>query len=127
VSAYAEAGLERYRILAVMDAHTTPLCRFLNGRTFSVRMALDRFDVIDRLEDPEEIKNALPWGREARDPKTGTIHIYVARGDTRTTVATYEPSEPTRIRAAVSDEALEGIWGFPPYHGLCRSTTVAVV
>jgi SPP1 gp7 family putative phage head morphogenesis protein len=127
ISSYAEAGIDRYRILAVMDAHTTPLCRFLNGRTFSVATALDRFDAIDALEDPEQIKRALPWGREAHDRQTGERHIYVQRGDARTVVASYAPAEPSRIRARVSDAELEGIWGFPPYHGLCRSTTVAVL
>jgi len=126
ISAYAEAGIDRYRILAVMDAHTTPLCRFLNGKTFSVATALDRFDAIDALEDPEQIKAALPWGRQARDPETGEMHIYVERDGARTTVASYPPGDVTRIRARVSDEELEGIWGFPPYHGLCRSVTVAV-
>jgi SPP1 gp7 family putative phage head morphogenesis protein len=126
VSSYAEAGIDRYRILAVMDAHTTPLCRFLNGRTFSVARALDRFDAIDALEDPEEIKSALPWGRQARDRETGEIHIYVERGGRRTTIASYAPDDVTRIRARVSDDELEDVWGFPPYHGLCRSTTVAV-
>ena len=78
ISSYAEAGIDRYRIVAVMDAHTTPLCRFLNGRTFSVATALDRFDAIDALENPEDIKNALPWGRQARDRETGEMHIYVS-------------------------------------------------
>ena len=127
VSSYAEAGLERYRIVAVMDAHTTPLCRFLNGRTFSVARALDRFDAIDRLEDPEEIKNALPWGREARDPESGEMHIYVNQGGQRTTLASYSPGDVTSIRARASDEVIEGVWGFPPYHGLCRSVTVGVL
>ena len=91
ISSYAEAGIDRYRILAVMDAHTTPLCRFLNGKTFSVATALDRFDAIDALEDPEQIKAALPWGRQARDRETGEMHIYVERDGARTTVASYPP------------------------------------
>jgi SPP1 gp7 family putative phage head morphogenesis protein len=127
ISSYAEAGLERYRIVAVMDAHTTPLCRFLNGRTFSVSRALDRFDAIDRLEDPEEIKTALPWGREVRDPESGEMHIYVNQGGRRAILASYSPGDVTSIRARASDDVIEGVWGFPPYHGLCRSVTVGVL
>ena len=40
LSAYAEAGLERYVIEATLDERTTNICRFLHGKTFSVRSGL---------------------------------------------------------------------------------------
>ena len=125
MSSYAEAGIERYQIVAVLDAHTTPLCRYLNGRTFSVAKALDRFDAIDALESPEDIKSAQPWGREVRNPNTGLIDIYVQQGDVRTTLASYAPDTPSRFVGRADDAVLENSVSWPPYHGLCRSGTVA--
>ena len=42
LSSYAEAGIERYLIEAVLDEQTTEACRFLHGKTFSVGDGLDQ-------------------------------------------------------------------------------------
>jgi SPP1 gp7 family putative phage head morphogenesis protein len=130
VSAYAEAGIERYRFVAVMDQHTTPICRFMNGRTFSVRRALDQLDRIHALDDPERIKDVRPWGREARDPETGRTSLYVNQGGVRIVLAVSEHAErgsAASFRAKVTDEQLEGFgFSMPPAHALCRSTTISI-
>jgi len=134
MSSYAEAGIQRYRIEAVLDEQTTNICRFLHGKTFSVADALRRFDRIEQLDDPEAIKQAMPWVREAQDRETGRIRLYVDAGAGRRDLAEVARSAlGTRddrgdFRALASDGALNEVGiGFPPYHGLCRSTTLAVV
>jgi SPP1 gp7 family putative phage head morphogenesis protein len=134
MSSYAEAGIRQYRIEAVLDEQTTNICRYLHGKTFSVADALRRFDRIEQLEDPEAIKQAMPWVREAQDRETGRTRLYVDGGAGRTDLAEVTRSAMgTRddrgdFRALASDSALNEVGiGFPPYHGLCRSTTLAVV
>ncbi|RMG47970.1 MAG: head morphogenesis protein, partial [Acidobacteria bacterium] len=41
LSSYAEAGIDRYVIEAVLDERTTEICRFLHGKTFSVSRGLE--------------------------------------------------------------------------------------
>ena len=134
MSSYAEAGIRQYRIEAVLDEQTTNICRYLHGKTFSVADALRRFDRIEQLEDPEAIKQAMPWVREAQDLETGRTRLYVDGGRGRTDLAEVARSAMgTRddrgdFRALASDSALNEVGiGFPPYHGLCRTTTLAVV
>nr|WP_228557107.1 hypothetical protein [Myxococcus sp. AB025B] len=80
MSSYAKAGIRRYRIKAVLDEATTQVCRFLHGRTFVVADALQRFEHLDSLEHPEDVKQELPWVRERLDADTGRTHLYVNRG-----------------------------------------------
>jgi SPP1 gp7 family putative phage head morphogenesis protein len=134
VSSYAEAGISRYRIEAVLDERTTPICRYLHGKTFSVGEALRRFDRLERLERPEDIRSELPWVRERTDSETGRTVLYVNRGGEQTELAeVLRSAVGTRnnlgeFRSLTSDTALQEVGiGFPPYHGLCRTTTLAVV
>ncbi len=134
MSSYAEAGIQRYVIEAVLDERTTHICRYLHGKTFAVADGLQRFERVEQLEQPEEIKRELPWVRESLDPETGNTRLYVDSGAGRTPLAEVTRSAlGTRddrgdFRALASDGALREVGiGFPPYHGLCRTTTLAVV
>jgi hypothetical protein len=96
-------------------------------------VALRRFDRIEQLEDPEAIKQAMPWVREVQDRETGRTRLYVDGGAGRTDLAEVTRSAMgTRddrgdFRALASDSALNEVGiGFPPYHGLCRTTTLAL-
>lgn len=122
VSAYAEAGIDRYRVVAVLDRATTPICSFLDGKTFSVATALDRFEAIEQAATIGDLQDAHPWVRVGRDGGKGP-QLYVERGGERTTVATGNAGGG--FASALNDRDLESLGlGFPPYHGLCRSTTV---
>ncbi len=132
LSAYAEAGIERYIIEAILDERTTEICRYLHGKTFTVASALQTFE---RLEaEPDAIKDIVPWVRESTDAETGRKTMFVERGSERLPVA-----EVSRSAMGTRDDRGEfsrnlserdlldlGI-SFPPYHGLCRSTTIPVV
>jgi len=131
MSAYAEAGIQRYVIEAVLDEHTTETCRFLDGKTFSVGDALGRFDRLDALEDPEDVKRDNPWVRERLDPETGRKELYVNRGAEQTRIAVVERTGfGTRddrgefSRGLANRDLMDLGVSFPPYHGLCRTTTI---
>ncbi|GAB4216815.1 MAG: hypothetical protein OHK0013_43730 [Sandaracinaceae bacterium] len=134
MSSYAEAGVQRYRIEAVLDERTTHICRYLHGKTFAVVDALRRLERVEQLEQPEDMKQAMPWVREALDPQTGRTRLYVDAGAGRLDLAEVTRSalgardDRGDFRALASDGALNEVGiGFPPYHGLCRTTTLAVV
>ena len=134
MSAYAEAGIQRYLIEAVLDEHTTEICRYLHGKEFEVGDALRRFERIEQMDSPEDIKAEAPWVREAIDPETGRKVLFVERGGARTRIAEVtrsamgtrdDPGEFTRGRNTA--ELMDMGVSFPPYHGLCRSTTVPAI
>ncbi len=134
LSGFAEAGIQRYRIEAVMDKRTTEVCRYLDDKVFEVGDALRRFDRLDRLERPEDIRREQPWVRTSTDPATGQRSMYVNRDGERVRIG-----DIVRSAVGTSDDASEfartvsnaelvdlGV-SWPPYHGLCRSTCLAVV
>ena len=134
LSSYAEAGVSRYLIEAVLDEQTTEACRFLHGKVFEVGDALRRFDALDQLERPEAVKRAQPWVREGVDPINGNTVLYVERGGARAPLVEVTRSgvgvadDRGEHRRALSNKALMELGvGFPPYHGLCRTTTVPAV
>ena len=110
VAAYAEAGIQHYRVEAVMDERTSSICQLMHGRVFAVRDALNSFDAADRLSDPEGIKNLNPW------PRQDTGGLYIMRGGKRLGIE----STPTQRLGELG-------LAFPPYHGLCRSHAVPVM
>ena len=132
LSSYAEAGIDRYLIEAVLDERTTEICRFLDGKTFTVATGLQTFEQVEA--EPDRISEVAPWVREAIDPDTGRKVLFVERGDSRVPLAEVTRSAVgTRddrgdFSRALSERDLESLGiSFPPYHGLCRSSTVADV
>lgn len=127
VSSYAEAGIQRYRIEAVLDERTTHICRFLHGKTFAVADALLKFEQVERLEQPEDIKRLLPWVRERIDGEHLVLHGAgtVIADVTRSALGTRD--DVGEFRSRLPEERLSdaGLC-FPPFHGLCRTTTLAV-
>lgn len=128
VSSYAEAGVERYRVQAVLDEATTLVCRFLHGKVFTVRASLAGFDRVERLSDPSDVKRASPWVRQ----KGGVLYVEHTSGRrelaevVRSGVGTTD--DVGEFRARIDDAALEGVGiGPPPYHGLCRSSSHPLV
>jgi hypothetical protein len=110
---------------------TTPMCRFLDGKTFAVRPTLARFERLERADSPEAILALRPWLREGPDPEGGGSRLYVRRGDERITVARVVRSGAGARddRGAFAGDPGERVLsGFgldlPPFHAHCRSITV---
>ena len=109
--------------------HNSNICRFLHGKTFSVGDAVRRFERIESLEQPEDIKTEQPWVRESRDPETGRTVLYVNKGSRRVPITEVVRSglgakdDTGEFRRSTGDQALMDLGvSFPPYHGLCRTS-----
>lgn len=128
LSAYAEASLQRYRIVAVLDEVTTPVCWLLDGKVFSVERGLDLFAQAEAA--PERLASINPWIRHRRDPSTGELQMYVERGGARTRIGHILHAESLRgagSNGLIDGEKLMGLGiGPPPFHALCRTVTVGV-
>ena len=114
----------------MMDQTTSEICRFLNGRIFSVEKAVKRMRHSMSLTDPEEIRNVRPWVQSGMSPN-GDPLLYFNRGGERHTVAHVdEAGEGEMDRAGkysktMSNKALEAAGvNVPPLHSHCRSTIV---
>lgn len=132
LSGYAEAGIERYRIEAVLDEATTEVCRFLHGKVFSVGRGLTRFTRAE--QSPASVKSIAPWVRVGRDTESGRSVLYINKAGERVPIAEVTRSgvgstdDVGEFRLPSRDQDLMDLGlGFPPYHGLCRTTTLAVV
>jgi SPP1 gp7 family putative phage head morphogenesis protein len=133
MSSYAEAGIERYVVEALLDERTTHICRYLHGKTFSVSDALERFERVEQLERPEDLKRATPWVREHRDRDTGRLRLYVPSPTGRIELAEVTRSgrgtrdDRGEFVSLAADDVLRDVGiGFPPYHGLCRTVVLAL-
>jgi hypothetical protein len=124
ISAYAEAGIERYVITAVLDEVTTDTCRYLDGKVLQTADAVRMFDRVAASDDPLALKTERPWVRERLgEDGRGVLRV----GETELAIVGARDDRGAYARALpASDLAPAGI-GFPPFHGFCRSTTVADV
>lgn len=88
-----------YKIQAILDNRTTPICRHMDGRTFRVVDAKAQLDLAMNSEDPEVWRAITPWSRRT--------------------------SGGTKGLADMTNEDLygEGLY-LPPYHPLCRTVAV---
>jgi hypothetical protein len=61
ISGMAEAELEYYEVLAMMDERMCPICGEMNGRVFSVAETQKVINSALDLNDPKAFKEAMPW------------------------------------------------------------------
>jgi hypothetical protein len=134
MSSYAEAGVQTYVIEAVLDEVTTPVCRFMHGKTFSVQNALRRFDQVERMDNPEDIKQIMPWVRCTVDKESGRSVLFVNGTSGRVPIAEVLQSgigardDRGEFRAMTTDRQLGNLGvGLPPFHGNCRTAVVPVL
>ncbi len=99
ISAMEDGQIQTYVVTAVMDERTSEICRFMNGRTFTVRDGRSHVDRLLGASDPEEVKSTAPWV-SAAEAQT------IAGG-----------GDAASQRAALASGGLAA----PPYHGRCRT------
>lgn len=120
------AGIENFRIVAVLDDNTTDICLYLDGKIVSVGGAMAMMDRQLTAETPEEFMDAHPLARQSGD------RVYHRYSDGREVdllrvvtpgeygrPGSYAPSSP-------SGDLVDAAIGLAPYHHNCRSTFVAV-
>lgn len=131
LSSFQQAGIEKYRWDSVLDEVTTEICRFMDGKVFSVDDAIKRLDDADQAESADEIKDIHPWMSMGRDGD-GNPHMFYrnADGEKQEVAKIVEPGFGERdkigtYQATMTDaELAENGISLPPIHGCCRSNVV---
>jgi len=124
---YEDAEVDAYVFQSVLDSKTSEICRFMHGRTFSVKRALNRY-ALSASKGAEGVVDVMPWVSGGTDDDGNSV-LYFKRGDQRVTVAQVdEPAEGEvdergSYSKELSNDELEasGVT-VPPLHGYCRST-----
>lgn len=96
VRSFSDIGITNYEIVNPMDERTTDICRFMNGKVFSVSDAESQISRASAATTPDELKEVHPW------LSMGEIKGIYSKGG---------------ISALV-----EAGQALPPYHFRCRST-----
>lgn len=97
LSGWTDAEIDRYIISAVIDDRTTDICRFMDGKVFSVARGMEFATDMINTTDPEAVKELAPW------------------------------LEPSDLPDGIGDDgdALPEGMAMPPYHWLCRTTAIS--
>ena len=140
INQYEKIGIQTYEFIAILDERTTPMCRYMNGRTFSTETSLGivedvmNFGVVDD-DNLEKFKTLRPWGNvDNKRLKAGQNAIFIkdARGaKTFLPDSSFRFTESGGIRAngnpndaGVNGKLQNKRFVFPPLHANCRSTVV---
>lgn len=119
LSTWREAGITEYEAVAVIDRSTTPMCRLMNGKVFTVQRAMDNIA-------NATVERPLPWLYEGKDG-AGKPSIYYKDSDgARHTIARIGSGGKFSGEASAAELQDAGI-DSPPYHAHCRTTIVARV
>lgn len=103
---FATAGVEVYRIDAVLDERTSEICRLMNGKEFSVPLGLEQRDKVLNSVTPGGVKAAAGW---------------MSAGDASQKFGISAGALPS---TATATAMAEGGLAFPPYHFHCRTIVV---
>lgn len=134
LSSFREAGVKLYEAVATLDSATTDFCRWVDGKHLRVDEGLRIFDEVRKLSDPEAVKYANPWVTSGVDDDDNPAMFARVSPDRRVRLANV-------VRSGVGNNDDRGEYanelstdelgalniGPPPYHGLCRTTIVAVL
>lgn len=111
-----EAGFTEYQILAVQDERTTHICRFMDGKIFSLGPAINAFDSFEDAKDLDDAKKTMPFMSQ----RGGDL---ILPGGLK--VATIEPGGGFRD-GLNSKQLNEAGVSTPPYHFRCRTTIIPI-
>lgn len=96
VTGMEKAGITSYQIVAVLDARTSEICKFMDGKIFELSRAIEYREKILSLKDPSDIKNYSKW---------------------------ISPKDLKAIQEQkITDPDLPAGLTIPPFHWRCRTT-----
>lgn len=104
VASYNQAEIKTIRIKAVLDEKTSAICRRLHGTVISVERVnkqVNRYLKAARKQNKEAVKRAWPWWSDN------------------------DVERKLKTDRQVQTQIKRGKIGLPPYHGRCRTRTVA--
>jgi len=126
LSSYVDAGITKFVAVAVQDEATTDFCRWVDGRVIDVERSISIMEDAEKAGSVDTMKAANPW---ATTETTSDGRTFWQANGTRlfevnkTGLGTQSAGNYSTTSAGRN---LEGNRiGAPPYHGLCRTTTVA--
>lgn len=123
LTGFADGEIENYRFTSVLDEATSNQCRFMDGRVFSVKVALDKYQEVADAWDPMEVTKVQPWVQEGTDEEGESYLYYKDRSGNRQRVASVHKDGSFTPHS--TDEALQAAGAcIPPLHGNCRSTII---
>lgn len=112
IGTLSQAEIELAKLVATLDARTTPLCNFLDGKILRVGVAQSAIERLGQLA-PAEFALELygsPVGKAIAKNPVDTIKQYI------------EPDGVT-----ISDDLTRMGRGFPPFHPNCRTRMEGIV
>ena len=151
LAAFDSLGIRTFRFVNPMDERTSQICRFMHGKTGQVKPMLDRMRDLE-TRPPEDVKDRLPFGREAVVTSDNPFEYDVGGGETANVRAPggkkrgalfYEKGNQRILVARIDRRGSGGSAGVysnkmsqadleksgllvPPLHGRCRSTIQAM-
>lgn len=129
VKGLAEAGLAAFEVSSLNDESSCDVCRFMDGKVFGVRAALQRYAAVAQ-GPPEAVVEEQPWLAVGRGEDGGRFLYYWSGGE-RVLVAGVLSSAVGQVdqrgtfAPRLTDAQLQsrGV-GTPPYHFSCRCVVV---
>jgi hypothetical protein len=130
VKGLAEAGLAAFEVSSLNDESSCDVCRFMDGKVFGVRAALQRYAAV-AAGPPEAVQEEQPWLAVGRGGDGGERLLYYRSGGERVPVADVLSSAAGQVdqrgtyAPRMTDAQLQsrGV-GAPPYHFNCRCLVV---
>ncbi|MEE8150628.1 MAG: minor capsid protein [Nitrosomonadaceae bacterium] len=114
---FNDAGIKHYKILAILDERTSPVCRSLNGKRFGVKKQISILEKASQVTDLDQYKKEVPWLRSFTDEE-GQVVVGIKQGKRFTKVTV-----DGKLQGKTSTLQNKG-FAMPPFHGLCRTTVV---
>lgn len=122
------AGIEYYKIEAILDEATTETCLMLHDKILPVGPAMARQEAILASPDPEAVR----WNNPFVVDKDGELAAVTPDGHREVLARIDERGRGTGIPGTYSNvmsqrEMVSAAIGFPPYHHNCRTTLISEV
>lgn len=65
----SDAGIEKYRITAILDTHTSTICRSLDGKEFSVEKTMGAVEKFFGVESLDQLESSFGFTKDGSVPK----------------------------------------------------------